>query len=169
MQPRIDAVRAAAAAEQRPITLLADIQGPKLRIGRLPQQGVDLAPGAPFLITGRDVEGDEHQVHSQYTEISHDLEPGARVLFADGAIELTVERIDGEDVHCRVIAGGRLFSNKGLNLPGRRLSAQTLTEKDRSDLAFIAQPTSTSSRSRSCARRAIWRWRARCSASARRR
>ena len=74
------------------------------------------------MITARDVEGDEHQVHSQYAQIAKDLEPGARVLFADGAMELVVERIDGEDVHCRVVAGGRLFSNKGLNLPGRPLS-----------------------------------------------
>ena len=60
------------------------------------------------------------------------------MLFADGAVELVVERIDGPDVHCRVIAGGRLFSNKGLNLPGRRLSVATLTEKDRRDLEYLS-------------------------------
>ena len=61
------------------------------------------------------------------------------MLFADGAVELVVERIEDGDVHCRVVAGGRLFSNKGINLPGRPLSVQTLTEKDRRDLAFIAK------------------------------
>ncbi len=138
LQPLLDAARSAARAERRHITLLADIQGPKLRIGRLPSQGVVLLEGAPFLITTREVEGDERQVRSSYALLAKDLEPGAHVLFADGAVELVVERIEGEDVHCRVVAGGRLFSNKGLNLPGRRLSVQTLTDKDRTDLAFLS-------------------------------
>ena len=92
------------------------------------------------------------------------------MLLADGSIELVVERIDGTDVHCRVIAGGQLFSNKGLNLPGRRLSAPTLTEKDRRDLAFLASAdidivAISFVRSRGGSRL----WRARCSARARRR
>jgi pyruvate kinase len=137
LQPLIDAARNAARAEQRHVTLLADIQGPKLRIGRLPLQGVTLTEGEPFLLTPREVEGTDHQVQSQYPLLARDLERGARVLFADGAVELVVERIEDADVHCKVIAGGRLFSNKGLNLPGRRLSVETLTEKDRRDLAFL--------------------------------
>jgi pyruvate kinase len=138
MQPLIDKVRVAAKEEGRHITLLADIQGPKLRIGRLPHAGVLLEEGASFMVTAREVEGDEHQVHSQYTGIAQDVEPGARVLFADGTVELVVVKVDGPDVHCRVVGPGRLFSNKGLNLPGRKLSVQTLTEKDREDLAYIA-------------------------------
>jgi pyruvate kinase len=137
LQPWIDAARAAARAEQRHVTLLADIQGPKLRIGRLPLQGVTLVEGAAYMLTPREIEGNEHEVQSQYPSLARDLERGARVLFADGAIELVVERIEGPDVHCKVIAGGRLFSNKGLNLPGRRLSVETLTEKDRRDLEFL--------------------------------
>ncbi len=138
LQPLIDSARAAARAEQRHITILADVQGPKLRIGRLPSQGVLLQEGEPFAITRESDVGDECRVHSPYEWLAKDLEPGARVLFADGAIELTVERIEGADVHCRVTSGGRLYSNKGLNLPGRRLTVETLTEKDRRDLAFIA-------------------------------
>jgi len=138
LQPLITAARTAASALGRHITVLADIQGPKLRIGKLPPQGVLLLEGSTFLLTSREVEGDEHQVRSQYAWLAQDLEPGARVLLADGAVELAVERIEGEDVHCRVVAGGRLFANKGLNLPDRRLSVQTLTEKDRRDLAFLA-------------------------------
>src|SRR5262245_12523070 len=109
MQPIISAVRTAGQLEGHPVTILADIQGPKLRIGRLPAQGVLLVEGAPFLLTSREVEGNERQVHSQYAFVAQDLEPGARVLFADGAVELVVERIEGSDVHCRVVAGGRLF------------------------------------------------------------
>ena len=152
MQPVIDTVREAATAEARNITVLADIQGPKLRIGRLPAQGVLLVEGAPFLLTSREIEGNERQVHSQYAHIAKDLEPGARVLFADGAVELVVERIQGEDVQCRVVAGGRLFSNKGLNLPGRPLSVQTLTEKIAGTSLTSPAPTSASWQSRSCAR-----------------
>lgn len=139
MQPGISAVRAAAAREACHVTLLADIQGPKLRIGRLPPQGVFLPDGAPFLITAREVEGNERQVQSPYAFLAQDLEPGAQVLFADGAVELVVERIEGQDVHCRVVSGGPLFSSKGLNLPGRTLTVQTLTDKDRRDLAFVGQ------------------------------
>lgn len=138
MQPLIDRVRAVAKAENTHITLLADIQGPKLRIGRLPTAGVMLHEGQPFLVTSREVEGNEHQVHSQYTGLPQDVEPGVRVLFADGTVELVVERVEGPDVHCRVLGGGRLYSNKGLNLPGRKVSVQTLTEKDREDLGYLA-------------------------------
>jgi pyruvate kinase len=138
LQPLIDAARAAARAEGRHITLLADIQGPKLRIGKLPSQGVMLEEDAPFTLTTRQVKGDESIVHTPYRFLAQDLEPGARVLFADGTIELRVEQIDAEDVHCKVVAGGRLFSRKGLNLPGRQLTVETLTEKDLRDLAYIA-------------------------------
>ncbi|MDH5671468.1 MAG: pyruvate kinase [Myxococcales bacterium] len=138
LSPLIGRAREAAAAEGRHITLLADVQGPKLRIGKLPAQGVLLRDDEPFVITTHDIVGDEHHVHSPYRWLLKDLEPGATVLFADGAIELEVERIEEEEVHCRVVSGGRLYSNKGLNMPGRRLSVQTLTDKDRRDLAFIA-------------------------------
>jgi pyruvate kinase len=139
MQPLMAMARACSRAEGRHITLLADIQGPKLRVGRMPHHGVLLVEGAPFMVTAREVEGTQDQVHSQYTGLPNDVEPGTRVLFADGAVELVVERVDGPDVHCRVLSGGRLYSNKGLNLPGRKLSVQTLTEKDRTDLTFLAK------------------------------
>jgi pyruvate kinase len=138
LQPFVDRIREAARAEHRHITVLADVQGPKLRIGRVPSQGVMLLENAPFVITDDDVIGDAGRVHSPYRSLARELEPGARVLFADGAIELRVERIEDGDVHCRVLTGGRLYSHKGLNLPSTRLTVETLTDKDRRDLAFIA-------------------------------
>jgi pyruvate kinase len=138
MQPIADRAREAARLEKQYIPLLADIQGPKLRIGAMPQDGVLLSPGAPFLITGRQVEGTAQQVHSPYEGLSRDVEPGATILLADGTFELLVERVDGTDVHTRVVNGGRLTSNKGLNLPGRSVSIPTLTEKDEADLEFAA-------------------------------
>jgi pyruvate kinase len=139
MQPIADRAREAARLERQYIPLLADIQGPKLRIGTLPIDGVHLKPGEPFLITGRQVEGTVEQVHSPYEGLAKDVEPGAIILLADGTFELLVERIEGTDVHTRVVNGGRLTSNKGLNLPGRAVSIPTLTEKDAADLEFAAR------------------------------
>ena len=139
MQPLVDRAREAARLERLYIPLLADIQGPKLRVGTLPPDGVTLLAGDPFLITARQVEGSALQVHSPYEGLARDVEPGATIVLADGTIEMVVERIDGPDVHCRLRNSGRLYSNKGLNLPGRAVSIPTLTEKDREDLAFAAQ------------------------------
>jgi pyruvate kinase len=138
MQPLVDLAREAARLEQRYLPLLADIQGPKLRIGSMPRDGVTLHDDAQFMLTSRHVEGDATQVHSPYETLSDDVEEGAIILIADGTIRLQVDKVDGGDVHTRVINGGRLYSNKGLNLPGRSLSIPTLTEKDHLDLAFAA-------------------------------
>lgn len=139
MQPLVDRAREAARLEGQFVPLLADIQGPKLRVGKLPLDGVTLHAGDPFLITARHVEGNASQVHSPYEGLSNDVEPGTTILLADGTIELTVERVDGPDVHTLLRNSGRLYSNKGLNLPGRAVSIPTLTEKDREDLAFAAR------------------------------
>lgn len=139
MAPVVELARKASILENHPVALLADIQGPKIRIGDLPKDGVILREGKPFTITRREVEGTDTLVYSPYQYLVDDLEPGARILFADGTLELKVERISGDDVHCSVVVGGRLGSRKGLNIPGRELSIETLTEKDEKDLAFCGQ------------------------------
>ncbi len=139
MRPLIDRVRRVAAAENRWIPLLADIQGPKLRIGRLAEEGVLLQEGRSFTITRREVEGSDEIVHSPYEFLARDVRAGARLLLADGTIELLVESADDNDVRTTVVRGGQLFSNKGLNLPGTNLSIETLTEKDHQDLKYIAE------------------------------
>jgi pyruvate kinase len=139
MQPLVERAREASRLERRYLPLLADIQGPKLRIGQMPRDGVTLHDGAPFMLTGRHVEGSDTQVHSPYETLANDVEPGAVILIADGTIRVQVEKVDGSDVHTRVLNGGRLYSNKGLNLPGRAISIPTLTEKDHDDLAFAAK------------------------------
>ena len=136
--PLMERIREAARLEGLPIAILADIQGPKLRIGSMPEGGALLVEGGTFTLTSREVEGSDVVAQSAHERLAEDVEPGARILLADGAIELRVESIDGTDVHCRVVTGGRLYSHKGLNLPGRKISAETLTEKDRRDLAFLA-------------------------------
>jgi pyruvate kinase len=138
LEPLIDAVRNAERLERATVPILADIQGPKLRVGKMPSEGVTLLEGAPFVITRREVPGSEREVHTPYEHITDDVLPGSRILLADGSIELVAERVDGDDVLCQVVAGGRLYSNKGLNLPDTRLSVQSLTDKDRRDLAYLA-------------------------------
>ncbi len=137
--PMIATIREAAQLEQCYVAILADIQGPKLRIGSMPRAGAVLIEGNRFTLTRRNVEGDATLVHTEHEQLAHDAPPGTRILLADGAIELEVEAIDDlKDVQCRVLTGGRLFSHKGLNLPGRALSVETLTEKDRRDLQYIS-------------------------------
>jgi pyruvate kinase len=122
------------------IPLLADIQGPKLRIGKMPGAGALLKEGATYTLTGRPMEfGNDEVAPSQYENLAHDVKPGTSILLSDGNIELRVEKIQGQDVICQVVTGGRLYSNKGINVPRTKLSVDTLTEKDRRDLQFIGQ------------------------------
>jgi len=138
-EPTIRMVRQVAADAGRYIPILADIQGPKLRVGKLPAEGVTLRETKPYILTGRDIgQGDETRVRSQYEYLADDVQPGTTIMLADGTIELRVDKIDGHDVQCRVISGGRLFSNKGINIPHTKLSVETLTEKDQRDLQYIA-------------------------------
>lgn len=136
--PVMESIRQASHLEGKQIAILADIQGPKLRIGAMPRQGVLLVEGQTFTLTPRKMEGNEGLAYTAHERLSDDVEPGARILLADGIIELEVTSIVGSEVHTKVLTGGRLFSNKGLNLPGRPVSLETLSEKDRRDLSFLS-------------------------------
>ena len=130
------AVRAAAAQAGRPVAILADLSGPKMRIGRFAAGPIELIPGKPFVLTAREVAGDENIVSVTYKPLPRDVAPGDAILLDDGLLRLRVERVDGDDVHTVVEVGGPLSNNKGLNMPGAALSAPALTEKDRRDAAF---------------------------------
>jgi len=122
----------------RPLAILQDLQGPKIRTGWLQDhKPVELKDGAEFIITTRNVPGDAREVSTTYDGLPGDVKAGDRILLDDGMMELKVERIaDGTDVHTRVIHGGLLKEHKGINLPGVLVNAPSLTEKDREDLAF---------------------------------
>jgi pyruvate kinase len=137
--PLMETIREAERLEGRAVAILADIQGPKLRIGTMPAAGALLVEGNTFTLTPREIEGSDVATYTAHERLCEDVEPGARILLADGTIELVVESVQGRDVVCRVITGGRLFSRKGLNLPGRKVSTETLTEKDRKDLAYLGR------------------------------
>ncbi|MEJ2628189.1 MAG: pyruvate kinase, partial [bacterium] len=120
----------------RPIAILQDLQGPKIRVQTFSQGSVDLKSGNDFILTTRNVKGDEKRVSVSYTSFNRDVQVGDIILLDDGLIRLKVKKIEGKDVHCRVIYGGILSDHKGVNLPGSRLSVKALTQKDKKDLEF---------------------------------
>ena len=130
-------IRDAAAKARRPLSILADLSGPKMRVGLFPGGPVELVPGKTFTLTTRDVPGTSDIVSVTYEPLPGDVRPGDRVLLDDGLLGLRVLRVEnGTDVVCEVEEGGTLSNKKGLNLPGAKLSAPALTDKDKIDLAF---------------------------------
>ena len=135
----IGSVREIAARLHRPIALLQDLSGPKIRTGKV-SEGVELVKGARLAITTDvSVEGNAELISTTYAALPRDVKPGDRVLLDDGNLELRVLGVAGERVECEVLDGGPLRSNKGMNLPGVALSTPALTEKDRRDRAFGIQ------------------------------
>ena len=133
----IERVRKAAEKEGRPICILQDLQGPKIRTGQLKQHlPVTLKAGTKVTITPRDIAGTAMLLATTYPNLARDVEPGARILLADGLIELRVRSVRGDDVACQVVNGGTLGEHKGINLPGTAMSVPALSEKDMVDLAF---------------------------------
>ncbi len=135
----IGRIRAASRHLGKPVAVLQDLQGPKIRTGALQagRQGVRLQPGSELtLTTGEEVPGDEHLVSTTYPHLAEDVRPGDRLLVDDGLIELRVLSTDGVRVRTEVVEGGVLGEHKGINLPGVALRAEALSEKDRADLAF---------------------------------
>ena len=125
----------------KPVAILQDLQGPKIRTGTLAGgEAVELQENAEFTITAREIVGNAHEVSTTYTGLPEDVRPGSRLLLDDGLMELRVEKVDGPDVHTRVVHGGILKEHKGINLPGVIVNIPSLTDKDRADLAFgVAQ------------------------------
>ena len=133
----IERLRRAAAKENRAICILQDLQGPKIRTGHLrDRRPVVLKPGSRVTITPRNVLGTSTLIPTSFKGLAQEVEPGGRVLLSDGLIELAVKAINGDDIECEVINGGRLGEHQGINLPGTALSVPSLTEKDRKDLEF---------------------------------
>ena len=132
----IKLIRAASEELGRPIGVLADLQGPKIRVGTFPGGAVELRVGEPFVVTTRETPGGPGIASTSYKGLAEDLSPGAPILLDDGRLRLQVEKIDGPDIHCQVIEGGLLKDHKGLNLPGAPLRIELPTPKDVEDLVF---------------------------------
>jgi pyruvate kinase len=121
----------------RPITLLQDLQGPKVRVGNLPSDTVTLVKGERLdLLPIQDFQGQPHTIPIDYPYLAEEAEVGARVLLDDGLLELKIRAIAHSAVQCEVISGGLLKSRKGVNVPSLSLRLPSMTEKDRQDLDF---------------------------------
>ena len=130
-------LRAAAAEFHRPLAILGDLQGPKIRTGSLAGGGtVMLRTGQTFTITTARILGDSTRVSTTFTQLPREVKKADRILLSDGLIELRVEKVQRREVICRVVNGGTLGENKGINLPGVKLKVPALTSKDREDLRF---------------------------------
>lgn len=133
----IQMIRKVAADEGKPICILGDLQGPKIRTGRLKNRiPVLLKAGQNLTITPGDIAGTSSVIGTTFVTLAENLEEGSRILLSDGLIELRVLAIRGKDVECRVINGGMLGEHKGINLPGIAVRVPSLTEKDEIDLEF---------------------------------
>ncbi|CAM3661453.1 pyruvate kinase [Parendozoicomonas haliclonae] len=137
---RADKVRALASQHNRSVAILGDLQGPKIRIGRFKDGAVDLKANAEFVLDAglSGDTGDSNSVGLDYQALPEDCNPGDVLLLDDGRITLEVTGIDQQRIFCRVVNGGRLSNNKGINRQGGGLSAPALTEKDRADIQSAA-------------------------------
>lgn len=138
-QRMYDDVREAARQCGKPIAVLADLCGPKIRVGEMTGGAIPLVVGAPIVLTNHPVIGTPERISHSYPALPRDVHPGDRILFDDGLLEVVVERVDMDDVHCRVVTGGQLKNKKGMNLPGAKLSTPALTQKDKQDMAFARE------------------------------
>ena len=129
-------VRKASAELGKPVAILQDLQGPKIRLGKL-EGKLQFQAGDQIILSSRnDFVGDGNHLPTTYSHLSKDVRPGEQALLADGALTLDILEVQGEDVKCRVVHGGVLSSNKGINLPGSQLTIPSFVEKDRKDLEF---------------------------------
>lgn len=131
----IRTIRQVAAELNRPLAILQDLQGPKIRVGEM-EDGVFLQEGEKTTIKMDDVLGTAERFSSTYKALAKDVKADDTILLNDGLLKLQVDEVKGDDIHCTVIYGGELKSHKGINLPTGSISAPPLTEKDKADLLF---------------------------------
>src|SRR5512147_2817357 len=133
----IERLRRAAAKQERTICILQDLQGPKIRTGRLrDRRPIVLKSGSHLSITPRNILGTPALIATSFRGLAQEVQPGSRILLHDGQIELVVKAVHGDDIECEVLNGGMLGEHQGINLPGTALSVPSLTDKDLKDLEF---------------------------------
>ena len=135
-QNRLNLVRDAAKAANRPVAILVDLQGPKIRLARFKDGPHELARGDIFTITTDEVEGTKEKCGTTYKGLAGDCKPGDRILIDDGKVTVEVLEVNGNDVVTTVVQPGFVSNNKGINLPGVAVSVPALSEKDMDDLRW---------------------------------
>ncbi|MBP6946123.1 MAG: pyruvate kinase [Candidatus Pacebacteria bacterium] len=133
---RIDNARSAAIVTGQPIAILQDLCGPKIRIGDFSEGAVELKAGDAFTITTRKVVGDKEIVSVSLSSLPSCVQAGMNIMLEDGKYILKVVKVEGTDIHTKVVAGGHIRSRRGVNVPGAMLPIGAMTAKDKSDLAF---------------------------------
>ncbi|MDO8425583.1 MAG: pyruvate kinase [bacterium] len=132
-------IRKVAKQTGEPLAILADLQGPKIRVGELPEAGVTLTQGKPVTFTTGTTRFDGRKIPLTHRALHADVRPGQRILLDDGLIEVLVAKVRERDILCTVVTGGVLTSHKGMNLPETRLRAPAMSPKDRQDAAFAVE------------------------------
>ena len=138
-QKTIANIRAASRKTGRRVAIMADLPGPKMRIGEIADEPIELKPGDAFTLTTEEIVGDVERVSVSFSQLPEAVKPGDKLFLNDGYVELEVTRAEGTEVHCKVIVGGRLRSRKGLNLPGIDLGISAFTERDHECLKFAME------------------------------
>ncbi|MFA7413492.1 MAG: pyruvate kinase [Rhizobium sp.] len=137
MRTLISRIRAVETESGRPIGILADLQGPKLRVGKFAATSVELVPGQTFTLDNRDELGDNTRVYLPHPEILEAVKPGHRLLIDDGKLHLRAEKCDGKSIVTTVVSGTKISDRKGVSLPDTLLATGVLTDKDRADLDAV--------------------------------
>jgi pyruvate kinase len=132
----IQRIRDAARETGRRVAIMADLPGPKMRLGKIEPEPIQLLPGAHFTLTSEEIVGNAQRASTTFFQLPQVVKPGNRLFLNDGVVQLVVDRVAGNDVECKVIVGGELRSRKGLNLPGVDLGISAFTEHDRACLEF---------------------------------
>ncbi|HWB05736.1 MAG TPA: pyruvate kinase [Verrucomicrobiales bacterium] len=129
-------IREASRITGRRVAIMADLPGPKMRLGKIAPEPIQLVPGDRFTLTNEDITGDQHRVSMSFEPLPRVVKPGNRLFLNDGLVQLVVDRVSGNDVECTVAVGGELRSRKGLNLPGIDLGIGAFTDHDRACMEF---------------------------------
>jgi pyruvate kinase len=132
----ISRIRAAERATGKRVAIMADLPGPKMRLGKIEPEPIHLRPGERFTLTTQEIVGNHQRVSMSFERLPAVVKQGDRLFLNDGLVQLIVERVEATDVHCKVAVGGELRSKKGVNLPGIRLGISAFTEHDRACLEF---------------------------------
>src|SRR6184192_80930 len=135
----IPRIRDAARETGRRVAIMADLPGPKMRLGKIDPEPIQLLPGAHFTLTSEDIVGNAQRASTTFQQLSRVVKSGDRIFLNDGLVQLVVDRVAGNDVECTVVVGGELGSRKGLNLPGVHLGISAFTETDRACLEFALE------------------------------
>jgi pyruvate kinase len=135
----IGRIRAAAQKVGRDVAIMADLPGPKMRLGKITPEPIQLRSGDRFTLTSDEIIGDSRRVAVSCEPLPRAVKPGDRLRLNDGLVQLQVDCVAGSDIHCKVVAGGELRSRKGLNVPGINLGISAFTEHDRACLEFALQ------------------------------